>query len=70
MKSRLPIVLSLVLLLGATGCVKHVHHEAPPKKVAVLDTEHHDKTILVVYEKPTKHRHCWKHRKHWHCRVH
>lgn len=53
----------------ATGCARHVHHHgASADKVVVLDEEHADPKVVVVHKKPAPARHCWRHRRHWHCR--
>ena len=69
MTKRLTLgALALALALGAVGCVHRHHHRDGPDKVAVLETEHGKRHILVVHEKPGPNRVCWKHRRHWHCR--
>lgn len=61
------LLLAAALALG--GCVHHVHHHGPPAKVVIdLDAEHDDPTVVVIHKRPGPHRHCWKHRRHWHCR--
>ncbi len=61
-----------VLVLGA-GCARHVHHhhhasQPAPRSVYGLDAEHHDRTIVVVRERPRPGVRCWRHARHWHCR--
>jgi len=63
----LGFVLGLGVALGTSGCVRHVHRDGPDT-VVILDREHDDPAIVVVIERPAAERHCWKHRKHWHCR--
>ena len=67
---KLGLWVATLALLGTsgTGCARrvHVHHHDP---VVVLEKEHEDKTIVIVNERPAPRRKCWKHRKHWHCRV-
>jgi len=60
--------LALALCLGAVGCVHHHHHHRGPDAVAVLESEHGEKHIAIVTEKPGADRVCWRHRRHWHCR--
>lgn len=63
------VVGTAALWIGSAGCARRVvHHHRHDADVVVLDREHHDVTILVV-DKPHPKRRCWKHRKHWHCRV-
>lgn len=59
------VFVSLLTVLGATGCVHHVQHSH--RSAVVLDGEHHDAKIVVVHKRPVPRRHCWKHRAHWHC---
>lgn len=62
------IVLFCMLGLSlVAGCATHYHHAKPVK---VLKAEHSNRAIVVVHSKPAKHRHCWKHGGHWHCRRH
>ncbi len=69
MRKSIPIVLLMLLALPASACAHRHHHHGPkPKKVVVLDREHHDTKILIMHKKPARHRHCWKHAGHWHCR--
>ncbi len=61
--------LALAALLAPVGCVHHVHHHERPSKVVIdLDREHDDPEVVVIHKRPRPHRHCWRHRRHWHCR--
>ena len=59
------LLLGCVLALG--GCVTHVHHGDAGKSDDVLETEHKQKSIVIIHKRPKKNRHGWKHRHHWHC---
>lgn len=68
---KLAVGAALLATLGVagTGCARRVHVHTPPvKAVVVLDQEHHDKNVVIVKAHPPRHRHCWRHRGHWHCR--
>lgn len=69
MSKKIRIALAAAIALVSVGCVGHVHHRPAHTKVAVLDNEHRDRSIVVVYKAPKRHRHCWKHHGHWHCRL-
>ena len=62
-----------LLAVGSLGCARHVVHHHPHgrhavKHVTVLENEHTDEKVVVVHTRPKPKRHCWKHRRHWHCR--
>ena len=50
------------LVLSLSSCSAH-----PPKKVVVIDDHPKNRTYVIVRTKPARHRHCVKHRHHWHC---
>ncbi len=50
------------LLLGLSACSAH-----PPRKVVIVDDHPKNRTYVIVHKRPAKHRHCVKHRRHWHC---
>ena len=64
--------LACAVLIGGLGCVhvhRPVHHGHKPPTAVLLADEHSDSRIVIVDLKPMKHRHCWKHKRHWHCRA-
>ncbi len=67
MRTALVPLLLLPLLAVPTASCAHPR-PARPAKVVVLDDEHEDPTIVIVRTRPAHHRHCWRHRRHWHCR--
>ena len=75
MGKRFLLLTAVLGLLAAAslGCTRHVvHHHRPHarhsvKHVTVLENEHNDTKVVVVHKRPKPARHCWKHRRHWHC---
>lgn len=68
-KLGLTLALAAAVGVAGTGCARRVHVHTPPvKAVIVLDQEHHDRNVVIVKAHPARHRHCWRHRGHWHCR--
>ncbi len=64
------ILLFALVTLFAAGCAAH-HHGRPHfenSRVLILDKEHRAANIVVVHKMPGKHRKCWRHGSHWHCR--
>ena len=62
--------LGLGLAVSLGGCARRVHHHhTPPTKVVVLESEHEDRSIVVVHARPRAGRYCWQHKAHWHCKA-
>ena len=63
----------LILSISLSGCIVvplKGHKKVNQKQVKVitkLDSQHKNKSILVVSKKPNKKRNCWSHGQHWHC---
>lgn len=57
-----------LLLGGATACVRHHHHHYAD--AGTLERRHGDRSGVIVHHQPAGDRHCWRHRRHWHCRAH
>lgn len=54
--------------IGLAGCARHVpHHRHVVPAEVTLENEHGDAKVVVVHREPAPRRHCWRHRRHWHC---
>jgi len=62
MHAALKLSAIALMVLAFSSCSAH-----PPKKVVVVDDHPKHRTYVIVHTKPARHRHCVKHRKHWHC---
>lgn len=66
-------ILVFILSMSLTACIvvpKKGFKKGRVKQVKVitkLDSQHQDKSIVVVSAKPNKKRNCWSHGQHWHC---
>lgn len=65
-RMALPVLIALASL-ALSGCVTHVHRDAP--SFSAYKKAHPNARYVVVYERPGPDRTCWKLRRGWRCVV-
>lgn len=68
------VIFQSLLLLILSGCVvkagpqsSKIRLNVPVKSIIVLEKEHQSHNVAILKHHPGSRKHCWTHKRHWHC---